>query len=71
MKPKSEKVVVKTISLYRSHLKKGGRLMKIRRIHTFSQLVQRLLDEAPDPQSSDARTCAGTGDHGHAADARP
>jgi len=63
MKQKPEKVVVKIISLYPSHLEKSVRLMQARRIRKFSQLVQRMLDEAPEPQLLD--------ENGQAAVARP
>ena len=60
-----EKAVAQNITLYPSHVEKVERLMRIWKVRKFSQAIQRLVDEAPEPQLSDAEA------HGQAVIARP
>ena len=61
-----EKVESVTITLYPSQRAKIERLMRVLNIRKgFSQAIQRLIDEAPEPQLSDAEA------HGQAVVARP
>jgi hypothetical protein len=47
-----EKAVAQNITLYPSHVEKVERLMRIWKIRKFSQAIQRLVDDAPEPQTS-------------------
>jgi len=60
-----EKAVAQNITLYPSQVNKVERLMRIWKVRKFSQAIQRLVDEAPEPQLSDAEA------HGQAVIARP
>jgi hypothetical protein len=52
-----------TITLYPSQIAKVERIMLAQRIRKFAQAIQRLVDEAPEPQS--------VNEAGQAAVARP
>ena len=60
-----EKAVAQNITLYPSQIQKIERIMRALKLRKFSQAIQRLVDEAPEPQLSDAEA------HGQAVVARP
>ena len=60
-----EQAETTTVTLYPSQREKVERIMRALKIRKFSQAIQRLVDEAPEPQLSDAEA------HGQAVIARP
>ena len=60
-----EKAVAQNITLYPSQIQKIKRIMRALKLRKFSQAIQWLVDEAPEPQLSDAEA------HGQAVVARP
>jgi len=48
----NEKAVAQNITLYPSQIQKIERIMRALKLRKFSQAIQRLVDEAPEPQLS-------------------
>lgn len=47
-----EKAVAQNITLYPSQIQKIERIMRALKLRKFSQAIQRLVDDAPEPQPS-------------------